>query len=97
MSVLSREEILSRVQTIIGENTDDDSLAFVEDITDTLTDMENRANGGGEDWKTKYEQNDAEWRRKYKERFFNGASKEEEEEEDEKEEIKKKTFEDLFE
>ena len=96
MAVLSREEILNRVQSIVGENTDDDSLSFVEDITDTLTDMENRANGGGEDWKKKFEDNDAEWRRKYKERFFSGSSKEEEEEEEEKEGVKIRTFEQLF-
>lgn len=97
MSVLTREALLQRVQSMVGENTDDESLAFVEDVTDTITDMERRANGDGEDWKTKYEENDAEWRKKYKERFFSGASTEEEEEEEEREEIKKRTFEDLFE
>ena len=27
----------------------------------------------GEDWKTKYEENDKEWRKKYQDRFFNGT------------------------
>lgn len=70
MSVKTREEILESLKTRLGENPDDESISFLEDITDTLDDFEKRANGDGTDWKSKYEENDANWRKKYTERFF---------------------------
>lgn len=70
MAVKTREEILESLKARVGEQTDDETISFLEDISDTLTDLETKANGDGEDWKTKYEENDREWRRKYTERFF---------------------------
>lgn len=93
MSVRSKEEILETVRSRIGEKADDESIAFLEDVTDTLTDLESKANGDGEDWKTKYETNDAEWRKKYTDRFF---SKEPDKPEDNDKPDKLKTFDELF-
>ena len=70
MAVKTREEILESFKTRLGENPDDESISFLEDVTDTLNDFEKRANGDGTDWKSKYEENDANWRKKYTERFF---------------------------
>lgn len=70
MAVRTREEILESVRARVGEQTDDETIAFIEDISDTLTDLETRAKGDGTNWKTKYEENDAEWRKKYTERFY---------------------------
>ena len=70
MAVKTREEILESFKTRLGENPDDESISFLEDVTDTLDDFEKRANGDGTDWKSKYEENDANWRKKYTERFF---------------------------
>lgn len=70
MAVKTREEILAEVRARIGEQTDDETIAFLEDVTDTLSDLETKAQGDGTDWKAKYEENDAEWRRKYTERFY---------------------------
>lgn len=70
MAVKTRDEILESFKTRLGENLDDESLSFLEDVTDTLDDFEKRANGDGTDWKSKYEENDANWRKKYTERFF---------------------------
>lgn len=70
MAVKTREEILESFRTRLGENPDDDSISFLEDVTDTLDDFEKRAKGDGTDWKSKYEENDANWRKKYTERFF---------------------------
>ncbi|UWH92731.1 MAG: hypothetical protein [Bacteriophage sp.] len=70
MAVKTREEILESFKTRLGENPDDDSISFLEDFTDTLDDFEKRAKGDGTDWKSKYEENDANWRKKYTERFF---------------------------
>lgn len=70
MAVRTIEEILESFRTRLGENPDDDSISFLEDVTDTLNDFETRAKGDGTDWKSKYEENDANWRKKYTERFF---------------------------
>ena len=72
MAVKTKEEILESFKTRLGENTDDESISFLEDVTDTLDDFEKRANGDGTDWKSKYEENDSSWRKKYTERFFSG-------------------------
>lgn len=95
MAVRTREEILEAIRTRVGEQTDDETISFLEDVTDTLTDFETRANGSCEDWEQRYKENDAEWRKKYTERFFSGepapieVPKEEPKEEP-------KTFSDLF-
>lgn len=70
MAVKTREEILESFKTRLGENPDNESISFLEDVTDTLDDFEKRAKGDGTDWKSKYEENDANWRKKYTERFF---------------------------
>lgn len=78
--VKTKEEILEQIKTRLGEDTSDEALSFIEDITDTLTDYETKTNDTT-DWKQKYEDNDKQWRERYKERFFSGENPEEEEEE----------------
>jgi hypothetical protein len=73
MAVKTREEILAEVKARVGGQTDDETITFIEDITDTLSDLETKAQGDGTDWKAKYEENDAEWRRKYTERFYSSS------------------------
>ena len=79
----------------IGEDNSDEAIALLEDVTDTFNDYETKTKDTT-DWKTKYEQNDAEWRNKYKERFMSGSTEIDEEVIPEPEE-KKYTFESLFE
>lgn len=69
--VKTKEEILKAIKDRIGEDTSDEAIAFLEDITDTLNDYENKTKDET-DWKAKYEENDKEWRNKYRDRFFNG-------------------------
>lgn len=95
MAVKTREEILEAVRARIGEQTDDETISFLEDVSDTLTDLETKANGG-EDWKNKYEENDKEWRRKYTERFFSKEPEPKPYEKTNPEPEKPKRFEDLF-
>ena len=96
MAVKTREEILDTLKARVGDATDDDTISFIEDVTDTLTDLESKAKGDGEDWKAKYQENDAEWRRKYTERFFGNNDEPEPKPEPEPEAEKPKTFDDLF-
>lgn len=92
MAVRTDEEIMQAVQTRIGEDVSDEALAFVQDIRDTLAD---RKSSSGEDWKAKYEQCDADWRKKYRDAFFNTASDEPDRKPDD-EPDKPLTFENLF-
>lgn len=92
MAVRTTEEILESIKARVGESTEDADLEFLEDVTDTLSNLKSKTEGQ-EDWKTKYEENDKRWREKYRDRFF----EKKEEIEDEKEEPETpKTFEDLF-
>lgn len=95
MAVRTREEILNSVRERFGDDTSDETLALVEDLTDTITDYEQKANNNGQNWKQKYEDNDAAWRKKYRDRFFSGGK---DDDDDEPEPPKKKnySFENLF-
>jgi len=96
MSVKTREELLESIRARVGEQTDDETISFLEDVTDTLTDLETRANGDGENWEQRYKDNDAEWRKKYTERFFSSAPIEPPDPKPKGGEMSPKTFEDLF-
>ncbi len=52
------------ITKFLGDRTDDEAIALLETIDNEGVDEEN--------WKQKYEDNDAEWRRKYTERFKEG-------------------------
>lgn len=71
MAIRTRDELMESVKTIIGENTSDETIAFLEDMSDTFTDYDNRVKGDGIDWKAKAEEIDKTWREKYTNRFFN--------------------------
>lgn len=99
MAVKTKGEILEAIKARIGDDTSDEALAFIEDVTDTFDDLDSRLAESG-DWKEKYEKNDADWRAKYKERFFESSDNDTKlmaEEEIEKDEPDKpKTFDELF-
>lgn len=76
MAVRTRDELMEMVRNRIGEDNSDEALAMLEDMTDSLNDYEARINEAG-DWKTKYAENDAAWRQRYRERFENQPSVEE--------------------
>lgn len=96
--IKSKEDLLATVSAIFEGDTSDEAISLFEDLSDTLTDMETKANGDGTDWKAKYEENDAEWRKKYKERFFNSSANEDCNENcnDGEDPPTKRTFDDLF-
>ena len=74
MAVKSREEIIAEINARIGEDNSDEALALIENVTDTLVDLETRANGDGKDWKAEAEKIDKEWREKYRARFSSGSA-----------------------
>lgn len=66
--IRSYEEIMEAVKTRLSEDTSDEALAFIEDISDTLKAGNNIE---AEELKKKLEENDKMWRKKYMDRFFN--------------------------
>lgn len=93
MSVKTKDEILTSVRAIVGEDTSDATLELFDDIADTIDNLSNTENIN---YKEKYEQNDREWRQKYRDRFMNGKPEEDEDEETEENSGKKYTYESLF-
>lgn len=67
--IKSKTEILESIKQAFQDDTSDSTLSFIEDVTDTINDLESKVNDST-DWKKMYEDNDKEWREKYKERFF---------------------------
>ena len=96
MAVRTREELLSQIGAIVGENKDDNVIALIEDVTDTMGDYETRVKGDGVDWKSRYEENDKAWRDKYVSRFNEKIDDGDDGKGGNTGNEKKYTFEDLF-
>lgn len=73
MAVRTFDDLMETLRARTADMTDDETLNFIADVNDTLTDYETRLKDPT-DWKDKYEKNDADWRQKYKERFFKGGT-----------------------
>lgn len=93
MARRSKEELLQIANTILGEDTTDDIISFLEDIADSVGADEVEIEGENweikyredmELWEQKYNDNDKMWRDKYRSRF-NGEVQEELEQEQEQE------------
>lgn len=98
MAIVSKEDLIKRLSEKFLDDNSDEVIQLTEDLSDTLNDYDKRVNDK-EDWKTKFEENDAEWRKKYKERFLNTSNSEEESDNQDSDEddYKNVTFNDLFE
>ena len=98
MAVLNKEEFMRRLQERIGEDTSDEAMTFIEDMTDTFNDMETRSSGNNdEQWQQKYNELDKSWREKYKARFFDSETNPADVKDEQEDDTEVKTFADLFE
>lgn len=93
--IKSKDELISMISARIGEDNSDEALSLLEDVTDTLTDYETKT-ADSTNWQQKYEENDKEWRNKYKERFMSGSDSVDDEIIEPEPEPKRYSFEDLF-
>ena len=95
-------EIMETLRSYLGEDTSDEAISFLEDVNDTMAEYE-RQIGDVTDWEGKYKELDESWRKRYKERFFEGAKDNEEsfiddvDDVEQQEESAPTTFEELFE
>lgn len=95
MAIKSMSELIDSARNLIGENTSDEALSFMDDLSDTMTDYDTRTKDST-NWEEKYKENDATWRKRYADRF-NGKPVEEVDDSYELPEPPKKTYLDLFE
>ena len=95
--VKTKDEIMTEIKEYIGDRSDDQTIALVENISDTIDDY--AAHG---DYDTKLMAVEEEWRKKYMERFFEGDKEEkitevkEEEEKEENDKAEEIKIEDLY-
>ena len=97
MAVKTRDEIMEAIRKRVGEDTSDEAISLLEDVTDTFADYETKV-ADKTDWKTKYDEMDASWRKKYMDRFSGKTGEEikEEQEEQIKDDSEPRTFDELF-
>lgn len=90
MAIKSSEEIMANLNDILGDNNSDEVLAFMTDLRDTL--------GGQNDaqkiaeLENQLQEQDATWRKKYRDAFLSGADESFEEEQNKR----PRKYEDLF-
>lgn len=95
--VKTKEEMLAEIKAYIGDRTDDETVSLVENVTDTLSDMEKNGNA-----EARVKEVEDMWRAKYMERFFDGDKEnknievEEDEETEEKNKSEEIKIEDLY-
>ena len=102
MAVLTREDYLERLKTLVGEDNSDEALQIIEDFTDTFDNLGTQNdNNDNENWKQKYEELDATWRQKYRDRFMNSQTTEEDVIEEQEDNVESdgemKEYDELFE
>lgn len=88
MAVKSKEELIESLKAVLGEEADDNSLTLLEDVADTF-------DANQLDWKQKYDDLDRDWRKRYRDRFFEDTDDSDEFSKEE-EPKKKLTYADLF-
>ena len=94
MAVLSREDLMKRLNEALGEDAD---VSIMEDVADTYDAVADHSDA--DEWERRYNENEAAWRKRYRDRFESGTpdptgtNTEEDQQEDE---IKVKTFDELF-
>lgn len=95
--VKTKAEMLAEIKSYIGDRTDDETVSLVENVTDTLSDMEKNGNA-----EARVKEVEDMWRAKYMERFFDGDKEkknievEEDEETEEKDKSEEITIDDLY-
>ena len=91
--------LLEELRNVIGDRTDDDALALIERVSElesqSIDDLKNKIT----ELEGQMRQLDEDWRKRYRDRFYEGEEKDEEQieeagDEDESESIK---IDDLFE
>lgn len=91
MAIKTKKEVLDGLKKFIPiDDTSDDTLAFLQDVSDTLD-----AGAENVDYKQQLEDNDKKWRQRYRDTFYNPPGNSDPEP-DPDPEPKRRTYADLF-
>lgn len=94
--VLSKDDFMNQLKQTFGADENPESLTMLENLTDTYNDLEQQINTSAIDWKQKYEENDKEWSKKYRDRFFSGETTSPKDDNEQPDNNEPKSFNDLF-
>lgn len=75
MAKISKGEYLEKLNSYIGEETSEETLSLIEDISDSWPDDVDNKNDVGAEWERKYKELDETWKKRYRDRFFDGVEK----------------------
>ena len=91
--------LLEELRNVIGDRTDDDALALIERVSElepqSIDDLKNKIT----ELEAQMKQLDEDWRKRYRDRFYEGEEKDEEqiEEAGDEDESESVSIDDLFE
>ena len=94
MAVLSREDLMRRLNEALGEDAD---VSILEDVADTYDAVADHSDA--DEWERRYNENEAAWRKRYRDRFESGLPDPDVKNtncDPQEDEIKVKTFDELF-
>lgn len=69
----TREDFMSRISTLVGDRNDDDTLAIIQDISDTYDNFSNTTALTQADIDNAVAETENAWRERYKNAFFSGT------------------------
>lgn len=73
--ILKSDEAMAQLKKLVGEDTSEDTISFIENISDTLTSLESKVNNNSDMVpKSELDRINEEWARKYRDRFFEGTT-----------------------
>ena len=95
MAIIKKADWLDKFSKFIGDDTSEEAIELIEDVSDSWDE------GDGEDWKSKYDELDADWKKRYRDRFFDGGSNPPKDdgvagEQDDDEKIVLRTYDDFY-
>ena len=96
MANIKKADWLDKFSKFIGDDTSEEAIELIEDVSDSWDE------GDGVDWKAKYDELDGDWKKRYRDRFFDGGSNPPKDEgaggkaDDVKEEIVLRTYDDFY-
>ena len=89
MAVKTKDELMTSLKDFLGDNTSDEAISLVQDISDTLAESNAET---VEQLRQQITDQDNAWRKKYRDRFFSTPEKDDEEEPPKR----PRTFDELF-
>ena len=107
LMVLDKEAFMSSLKSRLGDDTSDDAMTFLENMSDTYNDLLSKTStetsAEAEEWHRKYDEVvkekaelDENWRQKYRDRFFSSDDGEDDDKGGEEPPKVVTSFDDLF-